>query len=317
MRAYLARRVVQALVVLVLVSLGGFTVLHLAPGGPVAIYAMSPTMSAEDMERLTRQLGLDQPLHVQYAKWAGGLVTANWGRSYRDGRVVLEVIADRIPATLVLMLSAFTVAVVLGLTTGIVSAVRQYSIFDHAMTLGAMVALSIPTFWLGLMGIYVFAELLRVLPPGNIGTIGAPFALADRLRHLLLPAATLGVVMVATWSRYTRASMLEVIGEDYIRTARAKGVSRGAIVLKHALKNALIPLVTLAGLQLPLVFSGALVTETVFTWPGMGRLFVDSIGYRDYPVLMGILMLTATLVVVGTLAADLVYAGIDPRVRRA
>src|SRR2546427_253542 len=300
MRAYLTRRVVQALVVLVLVSLGGFTVLHLAPGGPVAIYAMSPTMSAEDMERLTRQLGLDQPLHVQYAKWAGGLVTANWGRSYRDGRVVLEVIADRIPATLVLMLSAFTVAVVLGLTTGIVSAVRQYSIFDHAMTLGAMVALSIPTFWLGLMGIYVFAELLRVLPPGNIGTIGAPFALADRLRHLLLPA-----------------SMLEVIGEDYIRTARAKGVSRGAIVLKHALKNALIPLVTLAGLQLPLVFSGALVTETVFTWPGMGRLFVDSIGYRDYPVLMGILLLTATLVVVGNLAADLVYPGIDPPVRPA
>src|SRR2546426_1073841 len=232
MRAYLARRVVQALVVLVLVSLGGFTVLHLAPGGPVAIYAMSPTMSAEDMERLTGQLGLDQPLHVQYAKWAGGLVTANWGRSYRDGRVVLEVIADR-------------------------------------------------------------------------------------PRPLLPPAATLGVVMVATWSRYTRASMLEVIGEDYIRTARAKGVSRGAIVLKHALKNALIPLVTLAGLQLPLVFSGALVTETVFTWPGMGRLFVDSIGYRDYPVLMGILLLTATLVVVGTLAADLVYAAIDPRVRHA
>ena len=317
MRAYLTRRVVQALVVLVLVSLGGFTVLHLAPGGPVAIYAMSPTMSAEDMERLTRQLGLDQPLHVQYAKWAGSLVTANWGRSYRDGRVVLEVIADRIPATLVLMLSAFTVAVVLGLTTGIVSAVRQYSIFDHAMTLGAMVALSIPTFWLGLMGIYVFAELLRVLPPGNIGAIGAPFALSDRLRHLLLPAATLGVVMVATWSRYTRASMLEVIGEDYIRTARAKGVSRGAVVLKHALKNALIPLVTLAGLQLPLVFSGALVTETVFTWPGMGRLFVDSIGYRDYPVLMGILLLTATLVVIGNLAADLAYAAIDPRVRHA
>src|SRR3989475_11858074 len=192
MRAYLARGVVQALVVLVLVSLGGFTVLHLAPGGPVAIYAMSPTMSAEDMERLTRQLGLDQPLHVQYAKWAGGLVTANWGRSYRDGRVVLEVIADRIPATLVLMLSAFTVAVRLGLTTGIVSAVRQYSILDHAMTLGAMVALSIPTFWLGLMGIYVFADLLRVLP-----------------------------------------------------------------------------LVTLAGLQLPIVFSCALVTETVFTRTGV------------------------------------------------
>jgi peptide/nickel transport system permease protein len=317
MRTYVARRVLQALVVLVLVSLGGFAVLHLAPGGPLAIYTMSPTMSAEDVERLTHQLGLDQALHVQYMKWARGLVTADWGRSYRDGRVVTEVIADRIPATLVLMLSAFSIAVLLGLATGIVSAVRQCSLFDHAMTLGAMLALSIPTFWLGLMGIYVFAELLRVLPPGNIGTVGAPFALADRVHHLVLPAATLGVVMVATWSRYTRASMLEVIGEDYIRTALAKGVSRGAIVLKHALKNALIPLITLAGLQLPLVFSGALVTETIFTWPGMGRLFVDSIGYRDYPVLMGILMLTATLVVVGNLAADFVYAAIDPRVSRA
>ena len=315
MRAYLARRVAQSLVVLFLVSLGGFSVLHLAPGGPIAIYAMSPTMSAEDVERLTRLLGLDQPLHVQYTRWAKGMVTADWGRSYRDGRAVGEVIADRIPATVVLMLSAFTVAIVLGLATGIVSAVRQYSIFDHAMTLGAMVALSIPTFWLGLMGIYVFAELLRVLPPGNIGTIGAPFSLADRLRHLALPAATLGLVMVATWSRYTRASMLEVIGEDYIRTARAKGVAGGVVILKHALKNALLPLVTLAGLQLPLIFSGALVTETVFTWPGMGRLFVDSIGYRDYPVLMGLLIFTSALVVLGNLVTDLVYAAIDPRIR--
>jgi peptide/nickel transport system permease protein len=317
MRGYLARRVAQSLVVLFLVSLGGFSVLHLAPGGPIAIYAMSPTMSAEDVERLTRLLGLDQPLHVQYAKWIRGMATADWGRSYRDGRAVGEVIADRIPATLVLMLSAFVVAIALGLATGIASAVRQYSIFDHAMTLGAMVALSIPTFWLGLMGIYVFAELLRVLPPGNIGTIGAPFSLADRLRHLALPAATLGLVMVATWSRYTRASMLEVIGEDYIRTARAKGVAGRVVILKHALKNALLPLVTLAGLQLPLIFSGALVTETVFTWPGMGRLFVDSIGYRDYPVLMGLLIFTAALVVVGNLVTDLVYAAIDPRIRQA
>jgi peptide/nickel transport system permease protein len=315
MRAYLARRVAQSLVVLFLVSLGGFSVLHLAPGGPIAIYAMSPTMSAEDMERLTRLLGLDQPLHVQYTKWVKGMVTADWGRSYRDGRGVGEVIADRIPATLVLMLSAFAVAIVLGLAAGIVSAVRQYSVFDHAMTLGAMVALSIPTFWLGLMGIYVFAELLRVLPPGNIGTIGAPFSLVDRLRHLALPAATLGLVMVATWSRYTRASMLEVVGEDYIRTARAKGVAGRVVILKHALKNALLPLVTLAGLQLPLLFSGALVTETVFTWPGMGRLFVDSIGYRDYPVLMGLLIFTSALVVVGNLVTDLVYAAIDPRIR--
>jgi peptide/nickel transport system permease protein len=317
MKSYLVRRLLQALVVLGLVSVAGFTVLHVAPGGPAAIYALSPTMSSEDLERITRELGLDRPLHVQYLSWVSGLVHANWGRSYRDGRMVLEVITDRVPATVGLMLSAFTVAILLGLAIGIVSAVRRYSLFDHAVTLGAMVALSIPTFWLGLMAIYVFSVLLAALPPGNIGTVGAPFSVADRLRHLVLPAGTLGVVMVATWSRYTRASMLEVIGEDYIRTALAKGVSSAAIVFKHALKNALIPLVTLAGLQLPLVFSGALVTETVFTWPGMGRLFVDSIGYRDYPVLMGILMLTAMLVVAGNLVADLLYAVIDPRVRHS
>jgi peptide/nickel transport system permease protein len=316
-KGYLVRRLLQALAVLGLVSVAGFTVLHVAPGGPAAIYALSPTMSSEDLERITRELGLDRPLHVQYLAWVSGLVNANWGRSYRDGRMVLEVVADRVPATVVLMLSAFTVAILLGLALGILSAVRRYSLFDHAATLGAMVALSIPTFWLGLMAIYVFSVLLAAFPPGNIGTVGAPFSLVDRLRHLVLPAGTLGVVMVATWSRYTRASMLEVIGEDYIRTALAKGVSSAGIVFKHALKNALIPLVTLAGLQLPLVLSGALVTETVFTWPGMGRLFVDSIGYRDYPVLMGILMLTAMLVVAGNLVADLLYAVIDPRVRHS
>src|SRR4029453_15548606 len=258
-----------------------------------------PTRGAQDVDRLTHELGLDRPVPEQYVRWVGGVLTGNWGRSYRDGRPVREVVLDRIPATMVLMVSAFTVAVALGLFTGIVSAIRQYSLFDHLLTFGSMVALSIPTFWLGLMGIYVFAVLLGVLRP----------------RHPLLPAAPLGVVMVATGSRYTRASMLEVIGEDYIRTARAKGVAGGAVILKHALKNALIPLITLAGLQLPLVFSGALVAETVFTWPGMGRLFVDSIGYRDYPVLMGLLMLTAVMVVLGNFLADLVYAAVAPRVR--
>ena len=317
MKEYLARRVLQGLIVLGLVSMAGFGVLHLAPGGPAAIYAMSPTMSAEDLERLTRELGLDRPLPVQYAAWVTGFVTGNWGRSYRDGRLVREVITDRMPATAVLVVSAFSIAVLVGVGIGVLSAVRQYSAADHVATLAAMIALSIPTFWLGLMAIYVFSVLLGVLPPGNIGTIGGNFSLADRLLHLVLPAGTLGVVMVATWSRYTRASMLEVIREDYIRTALAKGVSRATIVLKHALRNALIPLVTLAGLQLPLVFSGALVTETVFTWPGMGRLFVDSLGYRDYPVLMGLLMLSALLVVAGNLLADVVYAIIDPRVHRA
>ncbi|HXA97920.1 MAG TPA: ABC transporter permease [Candidatus Dormibacteraeota bacterium] len=315
MHRYLLRRLLQALVVLGLVSGVGFAVLHLAPGGPAAIYALTPSMSAEDLARITRELGLDRPVPEQYLKWIRGVLTGNWGRSYRDGRLVLEIIGERIPATLLLMGSAFGLAVGLGLAAGIVSAVRQYSLFDHLLTFVSMVALSVPTFWLGLMAIYVFAVLLRVLPPGNMGTIGADFALLDRLRHLILPAATLGLVMVATWSRYTRASMLDVIREDYVRTARAKGMPAGAVILKHALRNALIPLITLAGLQLPMMLSGALVAETVFTWPGMGRLFVDSIGYRDYPVLMGLLMLTALLVVAGNLVADLIYAAVDPRVR--
>ncbi len=317
LKQYFARRVIQAVVVLCLVSLAGFSLLHLAPGGPAAIYALSPTMSSEDLDRITHEFGLDRPIHVQYLSWAKGFLSGNWGRSYRDGRVVLEVILDRVPATVILMLSAFSVAVLLGLASGIVSAVRQYSLFDHA---------GHPRSHGGAVDPHLLAG-----PHGDLRLLGAaPLPPAREYRHggravcVRRPPAPPRLAggyarrgMVATWSRYTRASMLEVIGEDYIRTARAKGVSQGRVILKHALRNALIPLVTLAGLQLPLVFSGALVTETIFTWPGMGRLFVDSIGYRDYPVLMGILVFTATLVILGNLVADLVYAAIDPRVRHS
>jgi peptide/nickel transport system permease protein len=315
MTAYLFRRVGQSVVLLVLVTAIAFGLMRLAPGGPEAIYALSPSMRAEDLARIRASFGLDQPLHIQYAKWATGMLTGDWGRSYRDSRPVRDVILDRVPATLELTMTALTIAVIVGVSIGVLGALRPHSLSDYLATIGAMLALSIPTFWFGLMVIYIFAVRLAWIPSGGRATMGADFSLVDSLHHLAAPALVLGLVLVATWSRYTRAAMLETIGQDYVRTARAKGLEEPRVIWGHAFRNSLAPLLTLAGLQLPFLFGGALVTESVFTWPGMGRLFVDSLGYRDYPVLMGVLVVTAVLVIASNLIADLLVAFTDPRVR--
>jgi peptide/nickel transport system permease protein len=315
MTAYLVRRLSQSLVLLVLVTAIAFGLMRLAPGGPEAVYALSPSMRAEDLARIRASFGLDQPIPVQFVKWATGMLTGDWGRSYRDSRPVRDVIFDRIPATLELTVSALAFAIIVGIAIGVLGALRPHSASDYLATIGAMFALSIPTFWFGLMVIYLFAVHLAWIPSGGRETMGVESSLGDRLHHLIAPALVLGLVLVATWSRYTRASMLETIGQDYVRTARAKGVAEDRVVWGHAFRNALPPLVTLAGLQVPFLFSGALITESVFTWPGMGRLFVDSLGYRDYPVLMGVLVITAILVIGSNLVADLVVAFVDPRIR--
>ena len=315
MAIYLLRRLFQSAVLLVIVTVIAFGLMHLAPGGPESVYALSPSMTPADLERIRVSYGLDQPLPVQYAKWATGMASGDWGRSYRDSRPVRDVILDRVPATLELTVSALLLAIVVGVAIGMLGALRQHSAADYLSTFGAMLALSIPTFWFGLMVIWLFAERLGWIPSGGRSTLGAAFSLGDRLHHLVAPVVVLGLVLVATWSRYTRAALLETINQDYVRTARAKGLANHTVVLGHAFRNAVTPLVTLAGLQIPFLFSGALVTESVFTWPGMGRLFVDSLGYRDYPVLMGVLVVTAFLVIVGNLLADLVVAVVDPRIR--
>src|SRR5438270_296722 len=279
------------------------------------IYRQIQAILREDLARISHELGLDQPLPVQYARWAANLVHGDWGRSYRDSRPVLVDIADRLPGTVELMLASLLLAIGIGVAVGILGALRCYSIFDYPATTGAMVSLSIPTFWFGLMMIFVFSVTLGWIPSGDMYSLGRPFSLVDRLHHLVGPVTVLGLVLVAPWSRYTRSGMLEVLYQDYVRTARAKGVPAPRVVVQHALRNALIPLLTLAGVQLPMLFGGALVTETVFSWPGMGRFFVDSLGYRDYPVLMGILIFTAVLVILGNLLADLLYAVVDPRIR--
>ena len=316
MTRFVLHRVGQSLLLLLLVSMIGFALLHLAPGGPLAQFALTPGMSQEAMQRIAHQMGLDQPLPAQYMQWLRRLLAGDWGRSYRDSQPVLWVIGSHLGATMELMVSSTLLAVILGTWVGVLGAIRRYSLADYAATIGAMIALSIPTFWFGLVMIYIFSVRLAWLPAGNIATAGDG-SLLDYARHLIEPCIVLALVTVATWSRYMRASMLEVVNQDYVRTARAKGLRRTQVLVHHSLRNALLPMITVAGLQLPTLLSGALVTETVFTWPGMGRLFLDSLGYRDYPVVMGLLIFSAILVLAGNLVADLLYVAADPRIRLA
>jgi peptide/nickel transport system permease protein len=312
---FILRRLLHSIPLLIGVSLIGFALMHLAPGGPLAVYTLNPTITAQDIERIKIVFGLDQPMHIQYLKWAGGIFTGTWGNTFFGGRPVLTVILERVPATLILMGSALSLAILIGTAVGMLGAVRRYSLFDYLATTGAMFALSFPTFWFGLMAIFFFAVELRWFPSGGMYTLGEEGNPLDLLRHLVLPTLVLALVIVATWSRYSRSSFLEVIHQDYIRTARAKGLRQPAVLFRHAFPNAITPLIALLGVQLPFLFSGALVTETIFGWPGTGRLFVDSLTMKEYPVLMGMMMFTAFFVILGNLLADIGVALMDPRVR--
>jgi len=314
-RAYLVRRLLLSVLVLFGISVIAFSMIHLSPGGPTAIYAVSPNFDARQLERIEELLGLNDPLHIQYIKWLKGVLTGEWGFSYRDGRPVAEVILERLPNTVELTMASLIISIGVGVPVGIFTAARAGTVARWIANMLTMTAISMPTFWLGLMVILVFSERFGMIPSGGMFTIGAEFSLWDRLHHLLAPALVLGTPSIATWWRYTHSGMVEVMLEDYVRTARAKGLSERMVTYRHALRNVLITLVTLAGLSLPNLFSGALVTEAVFAWPGNGRLLVESLVRRDYPVVMGNFMVIALLVVLGNLIADLSYALVDPRVR--
>ncbi|EAU46131.1 ABC transporter, membrane spanning protein (oligopeptide) [Salipiger bermudensis HTCC2601] len=299
---------------ILIVSMIGFFVINLAPGGPLSQYAMTPGMSQADLDRIAAQMGLDRPLPVQYLDWLGNMLIGDWGNSYRDQSPVLDVVWRHMWATLLLMGTSTVISVALGTLVGVLGALKRYSIFDYMATVGAMIALSIPTFWFGLVAIFIFALELGWLPAGSMYTVGDQ-SLGDYLIHLIMPSIVLALVNVAIWSRYMRAATLDVIDQDYVRTAKAKGLPHLRVVSAHIVRNALIPMITLAGLQLPTIIGGALVTETVFTWPGLGRLFIDSLGYNDYPVIMGLLMFSAILTVIGNFLADVGVALADPRIR--
>ena len=321
MTQYIIRRILQALPLLIVISFTVFILMNLIPGGPLAAYENNPNITPEDLARLKTELGLDAPIHVRYWKWFTAVVTGDWGISQVTRRPALSEIADKLPNTLYLSLVAFFLALSISIPIGIISATRQYSLFDHLMTTVAFIGQAMPVFWFGLVLIIVFNATLKhpeggpLLPGGGMFTIGAPFSIEDRLTHLILPAGVLTFFSLGTHIRYMRAGMLDVLHQDYIRTAYAKGLKERAVLMKHALKNSVLPLVTIIGLEIPGLFAGALITETIFSWPGMGRLFFTSIERGDYAVMMGVLMMSATLIVTFGLITDIVYAFLDPRIR--
>ncbi len=314
MIAYVGRRALQAAILLFLVSLVSYGIMNVAPGGPLAVYLHNPQVTPERIELLHHQLGLDRPWYLQYAAWLGGIVRGQWGYSYYTGRPVLQMIAERLPATLLLMLASFALAIALAFPLGLFAATHKYSWADNLLSFGSFFAWAMPTFWFGLMLQLVLAVQLRLLPVAGMHEIGSTSPL-DLLRHLVMPAAVLGLGSIASWSRYLRSSVLETLGQDYVRTARAKGLPRRRVLNRHVLRNSMIPIVTLMGLDLPALFSGAVITESIFGWPGMGRLFLAALNNRDYPLQMAGLMISASLLILGNLLADLTYAALDPRIR--
>ncbi len=311
MGTYLLKRLLGSIPLMVGVSILIFAILQAMPGGPLAVYLDNPFITAKDLELLRHQLGLDQPVHVQYIKWFGAFLSGHWGISYSSGEPVVRLIAARLPATLLLMGTAFTIATLLSVSTGVYSAVRHYSAFDYTVTVLSFLGISMPVFWFGLMLQLLLAVQLGWLP---VAGFGEPGNWPDISRHLFMPATVLSLLSAGRWSRYTRAGVLEVLSQDYIRTARAKGLQDRAVIFRHALRTSLTPVVTIMALDLAGLFSGAVVTETVFAWPGMGSLLIQSVTKVDYPTILAILMVSSFAIVLSNLLADVVYSVLDPRI---
>lgn len=288
--------------------------MQMLPGGPLAAYENNPEISQEDIQRLRHDMGLDRPIPVQYWAWLKNFVRGDWGYSFVTKRPVLQEIWDRLPNTLYLTGFSLIVALIIAIPAGIISATRQYSIFDHITTTLTYIGRSMPVYYSGLLLIIIFSIWLRWFPSGGMHTLGKNFSIIDSLRHLFLPVLSLSTLIAAKYVRFLRTSMLEVIHQDYIRTAAAKGLRNRIIIFKHAFRNAAIPLVTVVAIDLPVLFAGALFTETVYSWPGMGRLFVDSATRFDYSIVMGIVAAIAFLVVLSNLIADVIYGILDPRI---
>jgi ABC-type dipeptide/oligopeptide/nickel transport system permease component len=311
---YALRRLALVLPVLLGVSILVFGVMQLAPGDPAAIM-LGAQATAEDVARLRRDLGLDQPVAWQYLRWLGRVIQGDLGRSIPLGREVLPEVLLRFKATLILTGGALLVAVVLGVAAGILSATRQYTWLDKISMAVAVTGVSLPVFWTGIMLIIVFALGLRWFPSAGMLSPYGGGGLGDLLWHLVLPAVTLGTASAAVLARMTRSSVLEIIRQDYVRAARAKGVSERGVILRHVLRNAINPIVTVLGIQVGTLLGGAILTETVFSWPGLGSMMVRAIQARDYPLVQGGVLLIATTFVLVNLLVDMLYAVFDPRIR--
>ena len=317
MWSYIARRAIQALFTLLIITIVCFVLTRFS-ADPLAQYATNPNMSAADRAALRERLGLNQPLPVQYIKWLGLVVQGDFGKSFFSKQPVLTMITQRLPLTLELMITAEVFTLVIALVLGIISAVKQYSLLDNIVTSFSFIGFSMPIFFIALGLMLIFAVKFKqmgwpYLPTG--ADIWNPKDLGQLIRHMVLPVTALVIIQTANYSRFVRSSILEVLGLDYIRTARAKGLTERAVLYKHALRNAALPFVTIIGLDIPSLLGGALVTESVFAWPGMGRLFWEYAQRGDFPVVNGVLLIVSTAVVLFTIITDLVYTIVDPRIR--
>ena len=321
MANYFTRSILQALFTLIVISMILFGLISSVPGGYMSAYTERSDFSQEDIARIRAKYGLDDPIPVRYLKWLGNMIQGDFGKSMVTKQPVMKEIGDRLPNTLLLMTLMMVFTLLVAIPLGILSAVKQYTWFDHISTTLAFAGQSLPVFWFGLLLIIVFAVLLKgpdgrpLLPGTGMMTLGAEFSLADRIKHLILPVTMLTFVSAAGYMRYLRSSMLDVIHEDYVRTARAKGLRERLVIYKHALRNAIIPLVTLIALDMPSLFGGALFTETIFAWPGIGRLYFTSAMKTDLPMVMAILMIESALIIISNLLVDFIYATLDPRIR--
>jgi peptide/nickel transport system permease protein len=316
MVAYLVRRLLIGIPVLLGVTMINFLIINLAPGSPADLF-LSPTATPEDVARTEAELGLDKPVFVQYLNWLAQLLHGNLGVSFQNREPVTQLIADRVGPTLLLMGTSLVVAYLVAIPIGIYAARRRNTVADYGVVGASFLGISVPHFFLGLAMIYVFALTLGWFPTGGMLTLGRGGGFADRLSHLVLPVVVLATAIAANMVRYVRSSMIDAFGQDYIRTAKAKGLSPSVITNKHALRNALIPVVTVIGIDLSALIGGAIVTEQIFQWPGIGLLTIQSIGARDYAVLMGINLIAAVAVFAANLLTDIAYAVVDPRVAYA
>lgn len=317
MTKFIFRRLLIAVPTLVGISVVLFTIISLAPGDPFGQIALNPNIPPEVSQRLRQQLGIDDPVYVQYFRWAKSLIQGDWGVSFVNRVPVLDLIKDRLPTTLFVVGSAYIVALIIALPVGIISAIKQYSWIDNVATTMAFLGYSLPTFFTGLVFIYIFTVKLGWLPEiyrTNIEGSGFTWV-GNMLRQAAMPIMVLALFQAAELTRYVRSSVLDVIHLDYVRTARAKGLTERAVTVRHAVRNALIPVVTIMALQIPNVFTGALITEQIFRIPGIGSLLINAINTKDTPVLMGIVFTYSILVVIFSLIADVLYGVLDPRIK--
>ena len=318
MSNYIRKRLLQVIPVVFGITILTFFIMKLAPGGPLA-GMISPRISSESLLRAQEAMGLNKPIIVQYWNWLKELVQGNMGYSTYNGLPVLEQILERLPATLLLTVTAFVLSYVIGIPLGVYSATHKYSKGDYGLTVFSFVGISVPSFFFGMGLIYFFALKLGWLPTSGFGSStfrgeGLDLIL-HKLKYLIMPAMVMSLSNIATVMRFTRSSMIETLSQDYIRTARAKGLAEKAVVYRHALKNSMIPVITIFGQSIPHLFGGAYITEKVFGWPGMGLLGVEAIANRDYQILMGLTLFTAILVMLGNLLSDIMYSVVDPRIR--